>query len=463
MLFRVVHLGAFGVAVQALMLVAQVMDSRSVLSDRLYRALYTKLLDPQLPHSSKQGMFLSVLFRSMRADPDLGRCRAMAKRLLQVAVGQAVPFLCGATYLVSRIAQARQGVSAEVFVNGASAQKNGPDANGNVTTTATTTEATAAAAASNTATDADAADAGGDDAYDGTKRDPLHARAAGAPLWELPAACLHYHPSVQTFAATLAEGDAVKYRGDPLRDFTLMRFLDRFVFRNPKKKASDHGGSVMQPRGAAAKSASAGSGVAGSRFTVNSKAFVNLPARAVAAEDAFFHKYFVAKQRQEGKRDKKKRDRDDRETAEGEGGGEGGEELSGDEAEAAAFAAALGEDSGSEAEEEMDAAGAGAFDYDNFAAEEEGEGEELGDIDLEAIARAESSSDEEGGGFGAEEEEDEGTSVFASAEEFAHMLEESQQTKRGDRMQQRWESGSVGGGGQRRGGKSKGGGRRKKR
>ena len=27
----------------------------------------------------------------------------------------------------------------------------------------------------------------------------------------------------------------IKYTGDPLSDFTLMRFLDRFVFRNPKK------------------------------------------------------------------------------------------------------------------------------------------------------------------------------------------------------------------------------------
>lgn len=27
----------------------------------------------------------------------------------------------------------------------------------------------------------------------------------------------------------------MQYSGDPLQDFTLMRFLDRFVFRNPKQ------------------------------------------------------------------------------------------------------------------------------------------------------------------------------------------------------------------------------------
>ena len=38
----------------------------------------------------------------------------------------------------------------------------------------------------------------------------------------------------------------MQYQGDPLQDFTLMRFLDRFVYKNPKKKQSDHGGSLMQ-------------------------------------------------------------------------------------------------------------------------------------------------------------------------------------------------------------------------
>lgn len=31
------------------------------------------------------------------------------------------------------------------------------------------------------------------------------------------------------------QGGAIQYSGDPLQDFTLIRFLDRFVFRNPKQ------------------------------------------------------------------------------------------------------------------------------------------------------------------------------------------------------------------------------------
>lgn len=36
-------------------------------------------------------------------------------------------------------------------------------------------------------------------------------------------------------------GETIKYPGDPLKDFTLIRFLDRFVFKNPKKIEESHG------------------------------------------------------------------------------------------------------------------------------------------------------------------------------------------------------------------------------
>ena len=38
----------------------------------------------------------------------------------------------------------------------------------------------------------------------------------------------------------------MSYVSDPLDDFTLIKFLDRFVYKNPKLKESDHGGSAMQ-------------------------------------------------------------------------------------------------------------------------------------------------------------------------------------------------------------------------
>merc|ERR1719414_1017827 len=58
----------------------------------------------------------------------------------------------------------------------------------------------------------------------------------------------HFHPSVSHFANSILEGSDIKYNGDPLQDFTTMRFLDRFVFRNPKKTDLTKGTSVFNKR-----------------------------------------------------------------------------------------------------------------------------------------------------------------------------------------------------------------------
>ena len=41
--------------------------------------------------------------------------------------------------------------------------------------------------------------------------------------WELSLMSQHFHPSVELFANTVLEGKDIKYTGDPLQDFTLMR------------------------------------------------------------------------------------------------------------------------------------------------------------------------------------------------------------------------------------------------
>lgn len=53
-------------------------------------------------------------------------------------------------------------------------------------------------------------------------------------------------PVCVTVSPCPLQGQVIEYHGDPLKDFTLMRFLDRFVYKNPKQKESDHGGSLMQ-------------------------------------------------------------------------------------------------------------------------------------------------------------------------------------------------------------------------
>merc|ERR1719209_1190033 len=71
--------------------------------------------------------------------------------------------------------------------------------------------------------------------YDPTARNPLYCGAGRSALWELERLANHFHPSAALFASNLLAGQSISYSGDPLGDFTLSRFLDRFVFRNPKK------------------------------------------------------------------------------------------------------------------------------------------------------------------------------------------------------------------------------------
>lgn len=52
---------------------------------------------------------------------------------------------------------------------------------------------------------------------------------------ELSTLASHYHPSVVVFAQHLLDSEPIVYIGDPMNDFSLQKFLDRFVFRNPKK------------------------------------------------------------------------------------------------------------------------------------------------------------------------------------------------------------------------------------
>ncbi|KAG1928748.1 CCAAT/enhancer-binding protein zeta [Pimephales promelas] len=109
-LFKVVHIVRFNTAVQALMLLFQVMNSQQTISDRYYVALYRKLLDPGLLSCSKKSMFLNLLYKSLKADIVIRRVKAFVKRLLQVSCEQNPDFICGALFLVSEVMKDKPGL-----------------------------------------------------------------------------------------------------------------------------------------------------------------------------------------------------------------------------------------------------------------------------------------------------------------------------------------------------------------
>ncbi len=138
----------------------------------------------------------------------------------------------------------------------------------------------------------------------------------------------HFHPSVSIFASNLL----VRQKSLPkpeLANHTLMHFLDKFVYRNPKSSDSSRGGSIMQPVLAAGSSShivSSGKATAKTQALVNSSSFWNLKLDQVAAEDVFFHEYFAqvgkpsqaTKTKKERKQEEKALEDDDEEADEDE-------------------------------------------------------------------------------------------------------------------------------------------------
>ncbi|NXF40751.1 CEBPZ protein, partial [Nyctibius bracteatus] len=324
-LFKVLHLVNFGTSVQALMLLFQVMDSQQTVSDRYYAALYKKLLDPALATCSKPSMFLNLVYKSLKADVVLRRVKAFVKRLLQVTCGQMPPFICGTLYLLSELLKVKpelrvqlqdhvESDDEECFKDQEEAEEDEEkfvDADKVEGEERSTMENSAKTNDSNsTASWVHHLNMGGRKSgasYDPMHRSPLYCGAESTSLWELKKLSEHFHPSVALFAKTILEGNHIQYSGDPLQDFTLMRFLDRFVYRNPKlhKGKENTSSVVMQPKKKQFMKNM-------QNLAVNSKEFRAKDESKIPADEVFFHRFYS---KFDKRREKQKR-QDDEESVE---------------------------------------------------------------------------------------------------------------------------------------------------
>ncbi|WFD42226.1 RNA-binding ribosome biosynthesis protein mak21 [Malassezia psittaci] len=290
-LFRITHTHSFNISIQALQLIFQVAigNSRddngpqfsSQVIDRYFRTLYESLLDSRLATTSKQAMYLNVLYKSLKADLDQERVKAFVKRLCQILNLQDPPFICGSLVLLDQLFNAMPGLRSiinEPEEEGVEHFVDEPEGNAGVPKSSLAYRTS----------------------YDGRKRDPRFARAGETALWDLLPLQRHFHPSVSLNAKQLVNGEKVTSSVDMTLN-TLMHFLDRFVFRNPKKVAAIKGSSIMQP----ALGGSMDSDVLLRRTQVpldyvNSAAFWNQRPENVPADQQFFLQYFQLKRKREG-------------------------------------------------------------------------------------------------------------------------------------------------------------------
>ncbi|KAF3168361.1 hypothetical protein EYR41_005403 [Orbilia oligospora] len=363
-LFRITHGSNFNTSLQALTLIFQVSNSKQVVSDRFYRSLYESLVDPRLATSSKQAMYLNLLFRALKADHKLVRVQAFVKRIIQTASMHQPPFICGVLYLLRELEgtyptlknmldkpidydsdeEVFRDVDDERDIGAPKPEESKKESSG----------------------------------YDGRKRDPLYANADRTSIWELIPFLSHFHPTVGLYANSLY-GDAPMPSKPDLSLHTLTHFLDRFVYRNAKASSTTKGSSIMQPlaggdtRGMVLNTKTAGRGL----IPVNSDAFSNMKEENVKEDEVFFHKFFTMRKQSDAsksqKKDKKKAGDDD-----------GAEDSEFDDEEA------WGAMVDSRPDLDIDADEDGDVDMDDFDDDElDGMDENMSDIDDD--------SDEEGG------------------------------------------------------------------
>ncbi|EXJ55539.1 hypothetical protein A1O7_08467 [Cladophialophora yegresii CBS 114405] len=316
-LFRVTHSANFNTSIQSLLLIQQISQAsqHKASSDRFYRVLYESLLDPRLIVASKQQLYLNLLHRALKADLHINRVRAFIKRLTQVLTLHEPSFICGAFFLIQDLVKTFPSLKSlidepedhedddvEVFRDVPSGDED-EDRPG-------TAVLAADAAPKSTST------------YDAHKRDPLHANAATASLWEILPFLAHFHPSVSVSAESLLAHRPLSGKPD-LNVHSLSHFLDRFVYRNPKLSHSGlRGSSIMQPMATDNKDAVLLSGSTVRSLPVNSEQFRMKKSDDIAAEDVFFHQYFTAvKKTTTGAKDGKQKKNKLRDIDDDEGGG----------------------------------------------------------------------------------------------------------------------------------------------
>ncbi|KAE8376294.1 CBF/Mak21 family-domain-containing protein [Aspergillus bertholletiae] len=295
-LFRITHSSNFNTSIQALMLIQQLTASHQIAADRFYRTLYESLLDSRLATSSKQALYLNLLFKALKSDVNARRVKAFVKRIIQVLGLHQPAFICGVMYLTRELEKTFSSLNSlydqpednesdeeEVF-------RDVPDED------------------DETQEQPEVQPKKPSSRYDPRKRDPEHSNADRTCLWELLPYLSHFHPSVSVNAAQLLEHKPMSGKPD-MTIHTLMHFLDRFVYKTPKASAATRGASIMQPL---AGSEAQDRLVSGTKQTqdlpLNSEAFWKKKAADVAAEDVFFHEYFNRVEKDKDKGRKKAKD-----------------------------------------------------------------------------------------------------------------------------------------------------------
>ncbi len=264
--------------------------------DRFYRALYATLSKPSMvSHGKHLTMYFNLLYKAMKFDTDANRVNAFAKRLMCTVIHCNPPPIAGTIFLLNEIVKTHEGLRL--------CMEDPPAESDNFVM------------------------------LDESKRDPRSALVIKAedgnveecskktlypPCWEMSLVAHHFHPSVAKFAGSIG---AIDYAGDPLKDFGLTPFLDKFAYRNPKSRDKITGHFKRGESVAERRSGTDALMKTRLELPMNDPAF--LQRGIVSEQDEFFHRFFSERARRDeikGITRGKKSEMDDEEREEAEEG-----------------------------------------------------------------------------------------------------------------------------------------------
>ncbi|XP_019763522.2 CCAAT/enhancer-binding protein zeta [Dendroctonus ponderosae] len=330
-LYKLTHLASFNIALQVLTLLYHVTGEK--MADRFFSALYKKLMDPKLLTTTHQAMLLSLLYKSLMKDTQVERIKMFVKRLLQICLFVQPSFSCGILYLITQLFSKRTNLQAltlkelelpdldrfgddeEKYYDIKDEkddsilqleEKPGP---------ATVSESIADNNEENDCTDDieikeedEKPDINALDVsfkgngwvhvvpsdkkafkaiikYNPMARNPLFGGGEFLAYTEFRYLENHFHPTVALWAGKIMKGEKVNYPGDPLKDFTTIRFLDRFAFKNPKSLEDKTGAhptfgkrKMYKPKGV-------------KTLRVNTKGYLNEDEKNIPVDELFLYSY----------------------------------------------------------------------------------------------------------------------------------------------------------------------------
>ncbi|KAG0213725.1 hypothetical protein BGX28_003669 [Mortierella sp. GBA30] len=298
-IFRITHTGTFNTSIQALRLIFRVSTIQQNTSDRFYRTLYESLLDPRLILTSKQSIYLNLVYDALQADQSLPRIKAFVKRLVQSCAHHQPPFICGAFFLISKLMSSKTGLSTMI------SQPEDNEEEENFKDAPEEDEHTEKEKATEQDKENDSKDSegktNGNLKYDGRKREPLYSNADKTCLWEMTPFLSHFHPTVSLYAAHILSLQPIEGKPE-FYQHALIHFLNRMVYKNPKKQREDvntalgtKGSSIMQPMAAHRGTSIMLKKGGGNDVNVNTEAFWQKKEEEVPVDQIFFHKYFTQK------------------------------------------------------------------------------------------------------------------------------------------------------------------------